>query len=88
MRGAGGIKMIGLAISPQPGANHIAIVDELKIRLEQIKKDLPEDITLGIMNDTTLTIRNAITEVEETILMLPPRAAISASFALTSLSII
>lgn len=69
MRGQGGIKMVGLAISPQPGANHIAIVDELKVRLEQIKKDLPEDITLGIMNDTTLTIRTAITEVQETILI-------------------
>jgi len=69
MRGQGGIKMVGLAISPQPGANHIAIVDELMIRLEQIKKDLPEDIKLGIMNDTTLTIRNAITEVQETILI-------------------
>lgn len=69
MRGQGGIKMVGLALSPQPGANHIAIVDELKVRLEQIKKDLPEDITLGIMNDTTLTIRTAITEVQETILI-------------------
>jgi hydrophobe/amphiphile efflux-1 (HAE1) family protein len=69
MRGPGGIKMVGLALSPQPGANHIDIVDELKIRLEQIKKDLPEDITLGIMNDTTLTIRKAITEVQETILI-------------------
>lgn len=69
MRGEGGIKMVGLALSPQPGANHIAIVDELKIRLEQIKKDLPDDIKLGTMNDTTLTIRNAITEVQETILI-------------------
>ena len=69
MRGQGGIKMVGLALSPQPGANHIAIVDELKVRLEQIKKDLPDDITLGIMNDTTLTIRTAITEVQETILI-------------------
>ena len=69
MRGEGGIKMVGLALSPQPGANHIAIVDELKIRLEQIKKDLPEDITLGTMNDSTLTIRTAITEVQETIII-------------------
>ncbi|HAQ20843.1 MAG TPA: acriflavin resistance protein [Prolixibacteraceae bacterium] len=69
MRGEGGIKMVGLAVSPQPGANHIAIVDELKIRLEQIKKDLPEDITLRMISDTTLTIRNAITEVQETILI-------------------
>lgn len=69
MRGEGGIKMVGLALSPQPGANHIAIVDELKVRLEQIKKDLPEDIKLGTMNDSTLTIRTAITEVQETILI-------------------
>jgi multidrug efflux pump len=69
MRGEGGIPMCGLAISPLPGANHIAIVDEVKVRLEQIKKDLPEDIMLGVMSDTTLTIRKAITEVEETILI-------------------
>jgi multidrug efflux pump len=69
MRGVGGIPMCGLAISPLPGANHIAIVDEVKVRLEQIKKDLPEDIILGVMSDTTLTIRKAITEVEETILI-------------------
>ncbi|MBL7972505.1 MAG: efflux RND transporter permease subunit [Prolixibacteraceae bacterium] len=69
MRGEDGIQMVGLALSPQPGANHIAIVDELKIRVEQIKKDLPEDIKLGMTTDTTITIRNAITEVQETILI-------------------
>ncbi|MFY9153107.1 MAG: efflux RND transporter permease subunit [Prolixibacteraceae bacterium] len=69
LRGAGGIQMVGLALSPQPGANHIAIVDELKNRLEQIKKDLPEDITIGMSTDTTITIRNAITEVQETIII-------------------
>lgn len=69
LRGAGGIQMVGLALSPQPGANHIAIVDELKNRLEQIKKDLPEDITIGLSTDTTITIRNAITEVQETIII-------------------
>ncbi|MDP2336319.1 MAG: efflux RND transporter permease subunit, partial [Bacteroidota bacterium] len=69
LRGVGGNQMVGLALSPQPGANHIAIVDELKNRLEQIKKDLPDDITLGTSTDTTITIRNAITEVQETILI-------------------
>lgn len=69
LRGNGGNQMLGLAFSPQPGANHIEIVDELKIRVEQIKKDLPEDITLGMSTDTTVTIRNAITEVQETILI-------------------
>ncbi len=69
LRGVGGNQMVALAFLPQPGANHIAIVDDLKIRLEQIKKDLPEDITLGMSTDTTITIRNAITEVQETILI-------------------
>ncbi len=69
LRGNGGIPMVALSITPQPGANHILIVDELKNRLEQIKKDLPEDISLGMSTDTTITIRKAITEVEETILI-------------------
>jgi multidrug efflux pump len=69
MRGIGGIQMVGLAVTPQPGANHISIVDELKIRIEQIKKDLPEDIVLNMSSDTTITIRKAITEVQETILI-------------------
>jgi multidrug efflux pump len=69
MRGNGLIPMCGVALTPQPGANHIAIVDELYRRLERIKKDLPEDILIGISQDTTQTIRKAITEVEETILI-------------------
>jgi multidrug efflux pump len=69
MRGNGLIPMCGVAVTPQPGANHIAIVDEVYRRLELIKKDMPEDINIGISQDTTLTIRKAITEVEETILI-------------------
>jgi multidrug efflux pump len=69
MRGNGLIPMCGVAVTPQPGANHISIVDEVYRRLELIKKDMPEDITIGISQDTTLTIRKAITEVEETILI-------------------
>ncbi len=69
MRGNGKIPQVGLAVIPQPGSNQIAIVDEIKKRLEQIKKEMPEDIYVGISSDTTLSIRKAITEVEETILI-------------------
>jgi multidrug efflux pump len=69
MRGNGRIPQVGLAIIPQPGSNQIAIVDEVKKRLEQIKKEMPDDISVGISSDTTLSIRKAITEVEETILI-------------------
>lgn len=69
MRGNGNIPMVGLAIIPQPGSNQIAIVDEVKKRLEQIRREMPEDIIVGISSDTTLSIRKAITEVGETILI-------------------
>jgi multidrug efflux pump len=69
MRGNGAIPMVGVAITPQPGANQIEIADELYQRIDQIKVDLPEDISFGIILDTTRTIRNAITEVFETLLI-------------------
>ncbi|MCF8367088.1 MAG: efflux RND transporter permease subunit, partial [Bacteroidales bacterium] len=69
LRGNGGIPMVGIALNPQPGANYIDIVDDAFARVEQIKKDLPADIKTGIALDTTRSIRKAITEVEETILL-------------------
>lgn len=62
-----GVPTVGNAIIPQPGTNHIEIVDEVYKRIEQIKKDLPSDITVSIGFDNTTYIRNSITEVEETI---------------------
>lgn len=62
-----GIPMVGNAITPLPGSNHIEIADEFYRRLEQIQKDLPEDIELGIGFDQTDYIRASISEVEQTI---------------------
>ncbi|MBN8705416.1 MAG: efflux RND transporter permease subunit [Bacteroidetes bacterium] len=69
LRGKGVIPMIGVAITPQPGANHISIVDEVYKRVERIKKDLPDDIRIGVALDSTVPIRKGITEVGETILI-------------------
>jgi multidrug efflux pump len=62
-----GIPMVGNAIIPQPGANNVEIADEFYRRLEQIKKDLPEDIRLGIGFDKTEYIRASIAEVQQSI---------------------
>lgn len=62
-----GIPMVSVVIIPQPGANQIEISDETMIRLEQMQKDLPEDVQLGIAFDNTKFIRTSIFEVEETI---------------------
>ena len=62
-----GIPMVGIAIIPQPGANHINIVDEVKRRLDFIRKDLPEDIIVKTAFDNTEYIRSSIKEVKDTI---------------------
>lgn len=64
-----GIPMVAVAIIPQPGSNVVEIADEFYRRLEQIKKDLPPDITLNIALDNTIFIKRSITEVQETILI-------------------
>jgi hydrophobe/amphiphile efflux-1 (HAE1) family protein len=69
LRGNGKTPMVGVAITPQPGANYIAIADEFYKRVDQIKKELPADITTRLAVDATKTIRTAIDEVEETILL-------------------
>ena len=69
LRGNNGTPQIGIAVTPQPGENNIAIADEVYKRIEQIKKELPEDIRIVYAMDTTTTIRKAITEVQETMLL-------------------
>lgn len=64
-----GVPMVGVVAIPQPGANFIQIADEFYKRVDQIKKDLPVDIELGIGFDVTKYIRNSISEVKETILL-------------------
>src|SRR5690349_6437279 len=64
-----GIPMIALAIVPQPGSNYVSISDEFYKRLEQMKKDVPEDIKLNIAMDQTRYIKKSISEVEETLMI-------------------
>ena len=69
LRGNGGVPQVAVAITPQPGSNYVAIADEFYKRVEQIKKDLPSDLRYNVALDTTIGIRSAISEVEETILI-------------------
>ena len=64
-----GVPMIALAIIPQPGSNYVAIADEFYVRFEQIKKEVPGDISLDIALDQTKFIKRSIAEVKETLLI-------------------
>jgi len=62
-----GVPMVSPIIIPQPGANQIEIADEVKRRIEQMKKDLPDDVKIEIAYDNTKFVRASISEVQETI---------------------
>ena len=62
-----GVPMVGVAVIPQPGANHIEIADAVYERMEQMKKDLPEDVEYTYGFDSTKFIRASIDEVKSTI---------------------
>jgi len=64
-----GIPMVGVVLVAQAGANNIAITTEFYKRLEQIKKNLPEDIKTGIGFDVTEYIKESIDEVMQTIFL-------------------
>jgi multidrug efflux pump len=62
-----GIPMIAYGIVPQPGSNQVAIAEEFHKRLEKIKKDLPDDVSVAVSFDNTEYVTTAIEEVKETI---------------------
>ena len=62
-----GIPMVMVVAIPQPGSNHIDIVDEVYNRLDYIRKDLPSDVNVSVNYDNTEYIRSSIKEVQETI---------------------
>ncbi len=64
-----GQPMVSLAIIPQPGTNYLEIASTFYERLDQIKKDLPQDIRLEVGMDNTRFIRKSVVEVAETILI-------------------
>jgi len=62
-----GLPCVNVVLVPQPGANYIDIVDNALVILEQLKKDLPEDVVTEVLFDNTVYIRKSIKEVEQTI---------------------
>lgn len=62
-----GVPMVGVVVVPQPGANHIDIADAVYKRMEQMKKDLPEDVKYSYGFDNTKFIRASINEVKQTV---------------------
>lgn len=69
LRGDYTYPQVAVALSPQPGANHIEIAEEFKRRVEQIKKEAPDDLNYSLVIDSTEPIVKALAEVRDTILL-------------------
>lgn len=62
-----GVNAVGIALTPQPGANYINISNEFNKRLEEIKKSQKGDITFTKLIDNTINVRRSLKEVGETL---------------------
>ena len=57
-----------IIIQKQSGANSVAISDKVRQMLPKLQKNLPSDIKIGIVVDTSDNIKNTIASLEETVL--------------------
>jgi multidrug efflux pump len=56
-------------ITRQPSANVIQTVDAVRALLPELQADLPADVQLNVANDSTLSIRASLHEVEVTLII-------------------
>ena len=54
---------IFVAITKQSGANSVAVADRVYLKLEEVKSNLPQDVNIEIIQDSTTQIRDMINEL-------------------------
>lgn len=64
----GGQQGAMIIIQKQSGANSVKISEEVMKMLPKLQKNLPSDVKLGVIVDTSDNIRNTIASLEETVL--------------------
>ena len=66
---ANGKRSVLVIIYKQPNANIIETVDEIKALLPELQASMPNDVELQVVSDRTTTIRAALKEVEQALLI-------------------
>jgi multidrug efflux pump len=59
---------VALAVFQAPGSNSIAVSDAVRQKMEELKKDFPEDVDYTIVYDPTTFVRESIRAVIHTLL--------------------
>ncbi|SNT13659.1 hydrophobic/amphiphilic exporter-1, HAE1 family [Tardiphaga sp. OK246] len=64
-----GERAIVLAIQKQPDANTVAVVDGVRAKLPSLRAQLPPSVEVNMMMDRSISVREAVADVEETLLI-------------------
>lgn len=65
---ANGGKNVRVMVQKQSDANTVTVADNIKKRLEQIKKNLPPDVKVEILMDSSINTINSINNLSETLI--------------------
>jgi len=66
---ANGEPAIVLGVQRQPNANTVAVVDAVTARLPQFREQMPASVELKVLNDRSVSIREAIHDVKITLFL-------------------
>jgi HAE1 family hydrophobic/amphiphilic exporter-1 len=64
-----GVPAVLLSIRKQSGANSVAVVDEVRARMDEIRNELPKGYALEVVRDNTQTIRTSVAAVTEHLIL-------------------
>jgi HAE1 family hydrophobic/amphiphilic exporter-1 len=64
-----GRRAIVLAIQKQPDANTVAVVDAVKAKLPALRAQIPPSVTMEVMFDRSVSVRESVADVQETLLI-------------------
>src|SRR3954469_15452109 len=62
-------RAIVLAIQKQPDANTVAVVDAVRAKLPALRAQIPPSVDVSVLMDRSISIRQAVSDVEETLLI-------------------
>ena len=64
-----GNRSIVLAVQKQPDANLVAVVDGVRAKLPALRAQIPPSVEVSVMMDRSISIRQAVADVEETLMI-------------------
>src|SRR3954470_14127141 len=60
-------RAVVLAIQKQPDANTVAVVDSVLAKLPALRAQIPPSVSMSVMMDRSISVRQSVTDVEETL---------------------